>query len=719
MVWSASPFVRIVFALMVGIMLYNSFQIDAFGCSMLSIFLSASYLILYFAFKPSQRRKYHFVFGCVSLSAIACFGVAITHQKTEILQNSHFAHLSDSLAYYEAVLDEEVQEKVKGYKVEVVVKRIFIRGKWQETSGRNLLFINRLIGDTLAKNLKYGDKIVVRGAPQRTLPPPNPKTFDFKQYLAYQQIYHQQFVQPSQVKLIGNEPPNYILKLAIALREKADEALATYIDSKEEYSITTALVIGIKDHLDNTIRDTYSNTGAMHVLAVSGLHVGILLTILERIFSWVKNRGKHGKWLFLTIILLALWFYAFITGLSPSVLRAVIMFSLVALAKTIQRNSNIYNTIAFSALLILCYDPYLLFSVSFQLSYFALLGIVYFHPKIYGLFRLEDKFPTLSKWFYKPLDFVWSITCVSIAAQIGTFPLGLYYFHQFPVYFPLSNLVVIPAATWIFSFGLIIIFAGICLSFIPFIAQFFGLLAKWSVWLQNFLLFLIEDLPKSVVNGIDIYLWEMVLIYVVILFFSLFFAFQKFHYLAYAAVFVLALSVGQFIEFSEQKEQSVWYVFDGGKKLNFNVLDANQNIMLADSATLADDYLIRSQFHNYWAYKGIANKSYLNMANDSTKFIGNLALSKNKNYHLLAYKEKKILWLWARTKEPLPEADYLLISKNAVRDLEKFDYAKFKEIILDASNYRNTAQKLEVQAQKLGIKIHNIHSKGAYSNVMH
>jgi len=714
MVWSAFPFVRIVFALMVGILLYKSFQLDAFICSMLSVFLSISYTILYFAFKPSQRRKYHFLFGLVSLSAIACFGVALTHQKTEILQSSHFANLSDSLAYYEAVLDEEVQEKTKGYKMEVVIKRIFIKGKWQEASGRNLLYIKKIEDNTLAKNLKYGDKIVVRAAPQLTLPPPNPKAFDFKQYLAYQQIYHQQFVLPSQVKVIGNEPPNYILKLAIELRQKADKALATYIDSKEEYAIVTALVIGIKDHLDNTIRNTYSNTGAMHVLAVSGLHVGILLAILERIFSWVKNKGRHGKWIFLTIILLGLWFYAFITGLSPSVLRAVIMFSLVALAKTIQRNSSIYNTIAFSALLILCYDPYLLLSVSFQLSYLALLGIVYFHPKIYGLFRLEDKFPTLSKWFYKPLDFAWSITCVSIAAQIGTFPLGLYYFHQFPVYFPLSNLVVIPAAAWIFSFGLIIIFTGICLSFVPFISQFFGILAKWSVWLQNFLLFVIEDLPKSVINGIDIHFWETVLIYSVILLLSLFFAFQKFRYLAYAAALVLALSVGQFIEFSEQKKQSTFYVFDSGKKLNFNILEANQNMMFADSAMLADDYIVRSQFYNYWAYRGIANINYLNMANESTKYSDSLAMQKTKNYHLLAYKEKKILWLWARTKEPLPEADYLLISKNAVRDLEKFDHTKFKEIILDASNYRNTSMKLEMQAQKLGIKLHNIHSKGAY-----
>lgn len=714
MVWSAFPFVRIVFALIIGILLYNSFPLDAVVFSVLSVLLSISYIVLYFVFTPTQRRKYSFVFGLIGLSAIACFGVALTEQKTEILHSNHFANLSDSVAYYEAVLDEAIQEKTKGYKMEVVVKRIFINGKWQEVIGRNLLFINKVAGDTVSPNLRYGDKIVVQGAPLRTEPPANPKAFDFKQYLAYRQVYHQQFVQPSQVKLIGNEPANYILAIAIKVRQKADEALATYIDSEEEYSIVTALVIGVKDHLDNTIRNVYSNTGAMHVLAVSGLHVGILLLILEKLFAWVKKKGKYGHWLYLAIILLGLWFYAFVTGLSPSVLRAVIMFSMVALAKTIQRNSVIYNTIAFSALLILCYDPYLLLSVSFQLSYLAVLGIVYFYPKIYDLFRLEDVFPKLPIWIHKPLDFFWSISCVSMAAQIGTFPLGLYYFHQFPVYFFLSNFVVIPAATLIFSLGLFIIFGSFLFPFLPIVLKFAGFVEKWIVWLQNWLLFAIEDLPMSVINSIDISLWETILIYTTIIAISLFFAFQRFSYLVYAAILVLALSVGQFVEFSEQKKQATFYVFDSGKKLNFNILDANQNTMLADSALLSDDYIIRSQFYNYWAYRGAAQTNYQNIASEQADDIGKLAMQKGKNYTVLVYKDKKILWLLGRTFEALPAADYLVVSKNAIRDLEKFDTHNFKEIILDASNYPKTSAKLETQAQKLGIKLHNIHTKGAY-----
>ncbi len=722
MTWSSFPFLRIVFALMIGILLSINLELYSESWTFVIFSFLSIYLILHFVFKPAQKRKYHFIFGLLGLLGMVCFGITTTQQKTEILQTNHFANSSDSITYYEAIIDEEVQEKTKSYKAEVVVKRIFTQGEWKEANGRILLYIKKLPDTTSLQKYEYGDRIVVQGAPQRTQPPANPKTFDFQKYLAYQQIYHQQFIEPTYVKVIGNEPPNYILNVAIQVRRRADRALEKYINGKDEYAIVTALVIGIKDNLDNTIRNTYSNTGAMHVLAVSGLHVGILLKILEWLFAWLKRKGKHGNWIFLSLILVGLWFYAFITGLSPSVLRAVIMFSLVAIAKTIQRNSNIYNTIAFSAFLILCYDPYLLLSVSFQLSYLAVIGIVYFYQKIYDLLRLEDIFPTLPSWIHQIMDFVWSITCVSIAAQIGTFPIGVYYFHQFPVYFMLSNLVVIPVATWIFGGGLAIIFIDfIPISLLSYPNQLLGFLTKWAVWGQNWLLFAIEDLPYSVINGLDISLVETLLIYSVIGLFSLLFVFRKFKYLVYAFVLVLVLSVGQFMEYLEQKNQSSFYIFNANKNLNFSILEANQNTLIADSSLLYNDMQIRNQFYNYWAAKGVqlAQVEYLNVAKelaegeeirDSTSF----ALQKNKNYNLLIYKGKRIVWLLSKTNENLPKADYLLISNNAVRNLEKLDFSKFGEIILDASNSRFNATKLALQAEKLGVNLYSIHAKGGY-----
>lgn len=715
MPWSAFPFVRIVFALMVGILLCTYLQLFFSYFGIVTILLSIVYFLIYFIFTPEKKRKFNFIFGLIGSLIFMCLGITLTNEKTEIRQASHFANLSDSITYYEGIVNEDVQSKTKTYNTEIKVKRIFAQGKWQNATGLILLYIKKIENESLS--LKYGDKVVVKGSPQPTQPPFNPQTFNFQQYLAYQQIYHQQFIEPIQIKVIGNEVPNLIYDLALRLRKKADASLRKFIKGEQEYAIVTALVLGVKDYLDNEIRSAYSNTGAMHVLAVSGLHVGILFKILEWLFGWLKRKKSYGKWLFLSLILIVLWFYAFITGLSPSVLRAVIMFSMVAVAGVIQRNSNIYNTIAFSALLILSYDPYLMFSVSFQLSYLAVLGIIYFFQKIDDLLHLEEKFPSMPVWIFRILNFVWSITCVSIAAQLGTFPVGLYYFHQFPVYFMLSNLVVIPLATFIFSGGLAIIFLDfILIGIFSYANEWIGFLTENLVSFQNWLLFGIDNLPFSVVNGISISLWETLLIYLTIILCCLLFVFQRFGYLISAFCLIMVFGIWQIVEIFQQQKQASLYIFHANKNLNMNLLAGNQNVLIADSTLLYDDVKIRNQFYNYWAYKGVAptQVKYLNMSNLEDFESQKIAMKTGKDFHLLAYKGKQIVWLHHRTKQKLPKADYLIISNNAVRNLEQIDVKHYQQVVLDASNSRYYAGKLAEQGQKLGIQLYNMHTQGAF-----
>lgn len=716
MPWSAFPFVRIIFSLIIGILLCTYFHLYSFYFLVIITCLSIAYILFYFLLNPEKRRKFDFVFGLIAALLFVCLGIALTTNKTEIIKPNHFANLSDSIMYYEGLVNEAVQEKTKTYNTEIKVIRIFSGGKWQEAEGFILLYIKKIDNKNLI--LKYGDKIVIKGQPQPTLPPLNPQAFNFRQYLAYQQIYHQHFISPHQLEVIGNEVPNVIYNLALKLRKKADSSLRKFIKGEQEYAIVTALVLGVKDYLDNEIRSAYSNTGAMHVLAVSGLHVGILFKILEWLLGWIKRKQSYGKWLFLGVVLVVLWFYAFITGLSASVLRAVIMFSMVAIASVIQRNSNIYNTIAFSALLILGYDPYLLFSVSFQLSYLAVLGIIYFFQKIYDLIRLEDIFPTMPLWLFKILNFVWSITCVSIAAQLGTFPVGLYYFHQFPVYFMLSNLVVIPLATFLFSGGLVIIF----LDFIPipvlsYVNEWVGIFTEYLVFAQNWLLFSIDHFPFSVINGISISLWETLTIYLTILLICLLFIFRKLSYLITVFVLVGVFGTWQVIEFVQQQQQESIYIFHTNKNLNINLLAGNHNVLIADSSLLYDDLKIRNQFYNYWAYKGVTptQVTYANMDNLAAFENQKVALQRGISFYLLAYKGKQILWLSQKTNQKsLPSADYLVISNNAVRNLQQVKAENYQQVIVDTSNSRYNAGKLQEQAEKLGIRLHNIHTQGAF-----
>jgi competence protein ComEC len=640
------------------------------------------------------------------------FGISIAHQKKQIHWEHHFANLCDSISYYEAIISEEPQEKANHFKIELTVEKVFCENIWKKSKGNILLYIKRSEDKiALLKSLQYGDKLLIAGSPIPTSPPPNPQQFDFQKYLANQQIYHQQFIEVDKFRILGHTSPNWVVELAIQLRKKANLALQNAIHGQAEYAVVSALVLGIKDNLDNAIRSTYSHTGAMHVLAVSGLHVGILFQILTWLLTWIKKNKKYGNWIFLSIVLLCLWFYALLTGLSPSVLRAVIMFSLVALADTIQRNSSIYNTIAISAFLILCYDPYLLFSVSFQLSYTALLAIIYFQPKIFHWWKIEDSFPNMNKWVFKAIKFCWSITCVSLAAQLGTFPIGLFYFHQFPNYFIFSNLVVIPLATFIFSGSLL----ALLFSWFPFIAEGIGFLVEKVVWLQNEALFFMEHLPYAVIEGIYISLGETLLIYSTILLLAMLFAFQKISYLYYAVACTVLLFISQMQEFFAQKQQTIFYVFHSGKSLNMSFLEGNQNIIFADSSLIYNDYQVRNLFYNYWTYKGVSLEKvkYFNISDLESDCP--IPFYKAKEFVLFSYHQKKFLWLWEKREVGLPSADFLLISKNAVRNIEQLDFSKFKTIILDASNSYYNSKKLSSQAKKLGINLYVIYEQGAFT----
>lgn len=196
--------------------------------------------------------------------------------------------------------------------------------------------------------------------------------------------------------------------------------------------------------------EAYSKTGTMHVLSVSGMHVGIVFLVLSFLF---KPLDKFHALSYFRIFLIvpAIWFYAMISGFSSPVCRAALMISLVVIGKVLHRNLNSYHIIAISAFFLLLYNPFFLFDVGFQLSYLAVFGLVYFHPKLYQLFHFHNKI----------FDYLWSYCALSIAAQLATFPLGLYYFHQFPLYFLLSNLLILLPVT-------LIMYLGILLLFIPF-----------------------------------------------------------------------------------------------------------------------------------------------------------------------------------------------------------------------------------------------------------
>jgi competence protein ComEC len=316
------------------------------------------------------------------------------------------------------------------------------------------------------------------------------------------------------------------------------------------------------------VKAAYANTGTMHVLAVSGLHVGLVFVILSFFLKPLRKTVTHRLFA-AAVILTVVWAYAFITALSPSVLRAAVMFTIVVLAQVLQRRGNMYNTLAVAAFVLLCYNPFFLFEVGFQLSFMAVLGIVYLAPRIQKLLVFDTK---AANW-------LWQLVVVSMAAQIGTFAISLYYFHQFPVYFLVSNLIAVPLATLILYNGL----ALVLLFWVPGLNVLLGKLMQVLVWLMNESLLWLENWPLALLNRIPFSGLQTVLIYGFILFLLIFMARRKLKFLAMACAVLFIFSGSRLKENFSGNNKPKLIIFAVPKQSVWSFSD-EKAIVLADTA---------------------------------------------------------------------------------------------------------------------------------------
>ncbi|HRP60902.1 MAG TPA: ComEC/Rec2 family competence protein, partial [Vicingus sp.] len=469
----------------------------------------------------------------------------------------------------------------------------------------------------------------------------------------------------------------------------------------------SALILGYKNNIEAQLKSAYSSAGAMHVLAVSGLHVGIIFMIFNVLLKFTE-KFKYGGIIKGIILLLVLWFYALITGLSPSVLRSATMFSFVVSAKMINRRTNFFNTLSASALLLLLVNPFLIFDVGFQLSYSAVIGIVLIQP-----------------WFSKLLspttwlgNYTWDLVTVSLAAQIATFPLGLYYFHQFPNYFLLANLLVIPFAVIILCLGLF----TLAVSFIPIISFYSGLALKWIIFSLNWVVSFIDQMPYAVTNQIKFTLSDAIFVYFIIGFILLLFVYRKFYYFALASVTTLLLLTSIGFDKFKLLNQKKLIVYNIPKHTAINFIDGNDNILVSD-IMLSKDKL---KFHveNNWIDKGIKAEKVVNLENlKKEHLISNLYKIDNQNLftkrNYFQYYHHKIAIIDKNFKVFIPQeklnVDFIIWTQNCKIPLEKLiQIFQFKKLIIDSSNSTYINDKLVNEAKQLKIEYWSVQENGAF-----
>lgn len=405
---------------------------------------------------------------------------------------------------YLARMEENPEKRVSGYRAEMTVMAVIRQDTVMSHQERVMAYFSA--ADSLVIP-GTGQLITFSESLSDIVNDGNPYGFDYSGYMKRRRIFRQVRLMPGEWSVAGQGIHQTAGIRAEMVRARLISVYERSGLSGDKLSVLSALTLGYRKNLDPEVRQTFSNSGAMHVLAVSGLHVGIIFLAFRLLFSFLK-RSAAGRVVFLSAALAVLWGYAFITGMSPSVQRAALMFSLVQVADMFRRPVNIYNTLATSAFLLLFFRPALLFEVGFQLSYSAVIGIVYFQPKMAALIKTR----------YRLAGYFRDLLTVSVAAQLGTFAFSSFYFNQFPVWFWITNLIVIPGA-----FVLVMLAAGtLLLSFWPVLASWLALLAGEAVGFMLKFLKWVESLPGSVFSGfffneVSLFLFISVLFMIVML----------------------------------------------------------------------------------------------------------------------------------------------------------------------------------------------------------
>ncbi len=347
-----------------------------------------------------------------------------------------------------------------------------------------------------------GDIISIHSKIFPTKPNPNPKTFDYSNYLKSNNIYHQIFLNKDKYRRIGHQKINPIVLFAQNIRHKTLEIFRQKLTSPEHVAVASAMILGYKDLLSRNLKNTFAETGSAHILAVSGLHLGIVLMFFSMILRWMKTKTFKQKIIKFFILTSLIWLYALVTGASSAVLRAAIMFTFFLFAKYFEETSNIYNLLATSALLLLLYNPNYLFQPGFQFSYLALFSIVYFQPIITNWYQPKTKIK------YK----IWSLVTVSLAAQIMIFPVSVYYFHKFPTYFILSGVISVFLAFFVLSLGMIFL----VFSWVPLISDILTFLFDTLLSIFIASIRMIKSLPFHYVDNIWFSSSTVLLLYLII-----------------------------------------------------------------------------------------------------------------------------------------------------------------------------------------------------------
>jgi len=690
-IWKKAPFLRLLIPFITGIVLQWHLQTDII---ISWIILITSFISIIAFFYRSFFEKYKLAsFNGIAIAALFfSIGSLLTWYNNIQHKKNWFGNIYKNENTVKVTLLENPVEKTKSFKANASVDYLLNNDTAIKTRGTIIIYFKK---DSTIKNLNYGSQLVFKKSLQEIKNPGNPGGFDYKRYSLFQGITHQVYLKENEFEVLPGENKIRFNEFIFAGREKVIAILRKNIKGEKELGLAEALLIGYKDDLDKTLVQSYSNTGVVHVIAISGLHLGLIYWLLLQLTLVLRKRKNINpiaiEWIRPVIIITGLWLFSFLAGAQPSIIRSAVMFTCIVLGDSMTRKTSIYNTLAFSAFLLLCYNPFWLWDVGFQLSYTAVLSIVIFMRPIYNWFYIKNKL----------LDFIWKLNAVTLAAQILTLPISIYHFHQFPNYFLLTNFVAVPLSSLI-VLGEILLCT---VSFILPIAVFVGNILSWLIWLMNSYVERVEMLPFSLWDSLQISIPQAIFLLIAVAGFG-YWLLEKnktgFKYGLVALFIFFGLRSISFINANNQKKLIIYNV---PQKQAIDIINGRNYLFVGDTDLLTDDFV--RNFH-------IKPARVLNRIEQVTALKNHF-----QSGNMIQYNGKKILLIdnnstFISFQEKIP-VDLLVLSKNPKlyfkRLIETFS---IKQVVFDGSVPSWKMIYWKKDCDSLHIPYYDVNEKGAF-----
>ncbi|MDR2956435.1 MAG: competence protein ComEC family protein [Prevotella sp.] len=646
------PFLFFLLSLLVGILIQYFLKIYNWSIAFILVGILAmliSYLI------PEDRQfKWRWLFGV----GVCLFIIGVGIISTTVRQDKSAYEFSDKKEIVKGVVTDTHQEKSKttAYKVYL-----------PEKDKQIVCYIQRDSLDN--RRISPGEEFLFYGEIQPFRNMGNPDDFDYVRYMYNQGFVGSVYLSARDYQYTGEISESFRYT-ALRCRQYILDFYQSLGFEEDEYAILSALTLGYKEALTDDLTQSFRTTGTVHVLSLSGLHVGVIYLMISFILSFIR-RGSKYYFIKPLLVISLLWAYTFLTGLPISVVRASIMLTVFCIGEVFGRKSYSLHALFITAFFMLLYNPFSLFDVGFQLSFMSVLSILYLQPKASALLKTENKYGKK----------IWQLFTLSLVAQLGTFPLCLYYFGTFPTYFFITNILVVPLVSLIiYAMGGVLLAKGLSTLLPDFSYYFYYLPVEIVQKLTQLLVSIIhffERLPYALINDIKISLLDLGLIFLFIISLLLFLIYRK------SKALIIGLA-------------SVFFL------ILLHTVDA---LMLKpDQLTV---YNRRGMTDIQW---NTESKEYTMSSEDL-----------DKGYRFIKYNGRTVLILSTNlferkeVKEKLV-VDFLVLVKDNAFSLNNLNQIfSIKNVVLESSLSADTRRKLTKECKKLNIPCHDVVFDGAFS----